>query len=79
MESDIKFIFKEKAILVIFVIILTYFVFFVTGQKNYIVTGFIFTIISILDYYLKKKRLMHLYDIYEEEQLKQLKYVNWKK
>lgn len=79
MDSDINFIFQEKAILIICVLIMTYFIFFMTGQKNYIITGIIFTILSIIDYYIKKKRLVHLYDTYEEEQLKQLKYVNWKK
>jgi hypothetical protein len=79
MDSDIKFIYKEKASLIIFVLILTTFIFFLTHQKNYLITGVIFAAVNIIDYYFKKNRLLHLYDTYEEEQLKQLKYVNWKK
>lgn len=79
MDSDIKFIYKEKATLIIFVVIVTTFIFFLTHQRNYLITGFIFAAVNVIDYYYKKNRLEHLYDTYEEEQLKQLKYVNWKK
>jgi hypothetical protein len=79
MESDIKFIYWEKSVLIISVLVLTFFIYHLTAQKNYLITGGIFAAANIIDYYLKKKRLLHLYDTYEEEQLKQLKYVNWKK
>ena len=79
MNSDINYIFKEKIAIVTFVVIIVVIIFFITGQKNYLVTGAIFVIVNIIDYFFKKNRLIHLYDTYEDEQLKQLKYINWKK
>jgi hypothetical protein len=79
MNSDINYIFKEKIAIVTFVAIIVIVIFFITGQKNYLVTGAIFAVVNIIDYFFKKNRLIHLYDTYEDEQLKQLKYINWKK